>query len=202
MSGDRILGAALCGAFLLLSLSGPSQADTDDNLMHRRPWESCRYCHGDAPANGLPPIPVINGQFGPYLEKQLADYRAGRRQDPSRMMGSALALLGLQNDRTVARHFNDLPPPVRTRDRSWTRGAALYWTGRRGVPACAGCHGGPNRTSSLPRVFGQGKRYLRRQLLNFASGVRANDRGRVMRRIAGELNTQEMEAISEYLSRD
>ena len=200
MSRVYLIGAALCGPFLLLGLAAPTQADAGDELMHREPWESCRYCHGEAPADGVPPIPVIDGQFGPYLEKQLADYRAGRRQDPSRMMQSALALLEPQHERAVAQHFNRLPPPTGAPDRDWTPGAALYWTGRPGVPACSGCHGSPNPASSLPRLFGQGKAYLLAQLRGFATGSRSNDRGRVMRRIAAELDARETEAVADYLA--
>jgi cytochrome c553 len=202
MSGKWTLGAALCGPFLSMIVCGHALADAGDGLMHRQPWESCRYCHGGAPADDLPPpVPVIDGQSGPYIEKQLADYRSGRRGDSSMLMGSALLLLDPRNDRAVARHFEHLPPPASAPDTGWSQGASLYWKGRSGVPACAGCHGGPDRGSSLPRVFGQGKRYLLRQLLGFASGARANDRDRVMRRIAVELNTQEMEAVSDYLAR-
>lgn len=201
MPGKRTLGAALCGPLLLTALSGSAHPGTGDDLMQREPWESCRYCHDEAPADGLPPIPVIDGQFGPYVEKQLADYRAGRRRDPSQMMQSALALLEPQDEPAVARHFGHLPPPVGAPTEDWGTGASLYWNGRAGVPACSGCHGACDTSPSLPRLFGQGKAYLLDQLRGFASGARANDRGHSMRRIAGELNAQEMEAVADYLAR-
>lgn len=200
-SGRWIPGAALCGPLLLALLSGPA-CSADDNLMHPQPWEGCLYCHGRVPADALPPpTPVIDGQSGPYIEKQLEDYRSGRRDDSSMLMGSALLLLDPRDDRVVARHFEGLPPPASIADTDWSPGASLYWKGRSDVPACVDCHGGRDRGSALPRLFGQGKRYLVRQLRGFASGARANDRDRVMRRIADQLNAQEMEAVSDYLAR-
>lgn len=168
--------------------------------MHRQPWEACRYCHGEEPADGVAPIPVINGQFGPYLEKQLADYRAGLRQDPSQMMLSALALLDERDDRTVVQHFSRLPPPAGAPDTDWSPGASLYWRGRPGVPACAGCHGASTASPSLPRLFGQGKAYLLDQLHRFRNGARSNDREGVMRRIAVALDPREAEALADYLA--
>jgi cytochrome c553 len=186
---------------LLVALSASAFPDTGNDLMQRQPWENCRYCHGTAPADGVPPIPVIDGQFQPYIEKQLADYRAGRRRDPSQMMQSALALLAPRDEAAVARHFGHLSPPAGPATEDWGAGATLYWNGRTGVPACAGCHGGAGTSPSLPRLFGQGKAYLLEQLRRFASSARANDRGHGMRRIAGELSAQEMEAVADYLAR-
>lgn len=210
MLQGRVTGAAFRGPFwycagLLLCgcwLAGPALAGADDgdDLMHREPWESCRYCHGAAAVDGTPPVPVIDGQVQGYIEKQLADFRSGARPDPNRMMASALVLLDPQDDSVVARYFSSQPPPATGHPQTRSPGASIYWNGRGERPACAGCHGWPSPQSPNPDLFGQGAAYLVQQLRGFATGSRNNDFGGMMQRVAGQLTEEDMVSVASYLA--
>ena len=66
------------------------------------------------------------------------------------------------------------------------------------VATCAGCHGANgegNAASNFPRIAGQPKSYLARQLMNYANGSRKNP---VMEPIAKGLTPQQIDAIAAY----
>ncbi len=67
-----------------------------------------------------------------------------------------------------------------------------------GVAACASCHGARGEgiaASGFPRIAGQPKNYLTKQLMNYASGSRNNP---VMTPIAKTLTPQQIGAVSAY----
>ena len=68
------------------------------------------------------------------------------------------------------------------------------------VATCAGCHGANgegNPASNFPRIAGQPKAYLARQLKNYADGSRKNQ---VMEPIAKGLTAQQIDAVAAYFS--
>jgi cytochrome c553 len=67
-----------------------------------------------------------------------------------------------------------------------------------GVAACASCHGAQGEgiaASSFPRIAGQPKNYLAKQLMNYASGSRNNP---IMTPIAKTLTPEQIGAVSAY----
>ncbi|MGN6390450.1 MAG: c-type cytochrome [Burkholderiaceae bacterium] len=67
-----------------------------------------------------------------------------------------------------------------------------------GVTACVSCHGAQGQgmpAGGFPRIAGQSREYLSRQLQNFANGSRNNP---VMSPIAKAMTPQQMELVSEY----
>lgn len=168
----------------------------------------CMPCHGPAVDTaqlppGAPPIPTLDGQHAEYLEKQLREFKAGRRKND--LMAPILANMSKRRFPELAAHFASQPPARRTVETPQLaeRGRALYEQGNAatGVPACVGCHL-PNGvgTPRYPRLAGQRQTYVVQQLTNFKKRARTNDRAHVMRNIAGNLSDEEMVAIAEYLA--
>lgn len=81
-------------------------------------------------------------------------------------------------------------------------GARLTTQGNgRGAAPCVACHGadgGGQAAAGFPRLAGLNAAYLRKQLEDFASGVRANP---TMQPMAAALNTEERAALADYYSR-
>ncbi|MBI4084133.1 MAG: c-type cytochrome [Candidatus Lambdaproteobacteria bacterium] len=77
-------------------------------------------------------------------------------------------------------------------------GADLFLT-----RTCIACHGKDAKTPLLPeypKLAGQNKAYLLRQMKDIKSGARANGNSDAMRGVMPLVNEQEMELIAEYLS--
>ena len=69
-----------------------------------------------------------------------------------------------------------------------------------GVAACATCHGQKAYgTAQLPRLAGQGARYLENQLKSFNRRERTNDNA-VMHSIASRLTELEVKAVAAFIS--
>lgn len=168
----------------------------------------CLPCHGPAIDTAqlppeAPPIPTLDGQHAEYLEKQLREFKAGRRKNA--LMAPILANMSKGRFRELAAHFASQTPVPRAvqNPQLVERGRVLYEQGNEttGVPGCVGCHL-PNGvgTPRYPRLAGQRQTYIVQQLTNFKNRVRTNDRAHVMRNIAGNLSDEEMVAIAEYLA--
>jgi len=165
----------------------------------------CLPCHREAPAAtpGAPPFPKLDGQQAAYLDKQLRDYKSGKRKGA--IMPALIGNLKKQQLSIMAAHFASQTPARGTAENPElaARGKVLYEEGNRatGVPGCVGCHlpdgVGYHR---YPRLAGQLQAYVVQQLLEFKSGARSNDRAHVMRAVAGRLTEDEMRAVAEYLA--
>lgn len=67
---------------------------------------SCAGCHGTAGISNNPAWPNLAGQQKNYLEKQLRDFRSGKRQDPLMTpMAKPLSDKDIQN---LAAYYNSL----------------------------------------------------------------------------------------------
>jgi cytochrome c553 len=168
----------------------------------------CLPCHGGgaaaAPtAPGAPAFPRLDGQHAAYLEKQLREYKSGKRKSP--VMAPLVGTLKSGQIRAMASHFASQTPArgaVEHADLA-ARGKAVYEEGNRttGVPACVGCHlPGAVGSARYPRLAGQRAAYTVQQLTEFKSGTRNNDRAHVMRALAGRLTDEEIRAVAEYLA--
>lgn len=161
---------------------------------------ACQPCHG---AQAAPTFPRLDGQHAAYLEKQLREYKSGKRQ--SDVMAPLIAVLKKGQIAGMAAHFAGQTPAqgaVQSPDLAG-RGKALYEDGNRatGVPGCIGCHLANGAGSQrYPRLAGQPQAYTVQQLADFKSGKRSNDRASVMRHVAGRLTDDEMKAVAEYVA--
>ncbi|MEJ2508731.1 MAG: cytochrome c4 [Gammaproteobacteria bacterium] len=195
-------GCLFAGALCLLS--APAGADALDGT-YSAPYESCGFCHGYDGNVSTDRFPSIAGQTVAYLTKQLRDYRAGHRAAGGEMTPAARAL-DEHDLQTVARYFAGQTPRLRVDDESGADlglGRRLYLRGKPGVFACIACHVPRGRPAPFgyPRVLGQNAAYVRRQMHDYRSGRRRNDRFGVMRSIARRLSAREIAAVSEYAAR-
>ena len=166
---------------------------------------ACLPCHagGAAGPQVAPTFPKLDGQHAAYVEKQLREYKSGKRK--SDIMAPIFGALKKQQIPGMAAHFASQTPARGAVENPEVaaRGKVLYEEGNRatGVPGCIGCHL-PDGVGSqrYPRLAGQRQAYTVQQLMDFKSGTRSNDRARVMRLVAGRLTEEEMRAVAEYLA--
>ena len=165
---------------------------------------ACLPCHAaGAGTQAAPTFPKLDGQHAAYLEKQLREYKTGKRT--SDIMAPIFGALKKQQIPGMAAHFASQTPTrgaVENQDLA-ARGKVLYEEGNRttGVPGCIGCHMANGVGSQrYPRLAGQRQAYTVQQLMDFKSGKRSNDRAHVMRALAGRLTDEEMKAVAEYVA--
>jgi cytochrome c553 len=68
---------------------------------------------------------------------------------------------------------------------------------KRGIAACASCHGPGGYRIGAPALTKQNETYIDQQLHAFALGTRANDMNMPMRTIAAMLTESEMRALAQ-----
>jgi cytochrome c553 len=152
----------------------------------------CAACHGPAGVPTTPATtPIIWGQQGSYLFKELHDFRSGDRESP--IMGGIAKNVKQEDMRKIAAYF-----------------AAKTWPAKQGTataeePAilknlnCRACHqqnfeGGP----PAPRLAGLSYEYLVGAMKAFADGTRTNNLD--MPGFMKALSETDREAIAKYLS--
>ena len=168
---------------------------------------ACAPCHGGsggaAGPQAAPNFPKLDGQHAAYLDKQLREYKSGKRK--SAVMAPIIGALKKQQIPEMSKHFASQTPARGTvqNPQSATPGKALYEEGNRGtgVPGCVGCHLPDGAGSArYPRLAGQPQAYIVQQLADFKSGTRSNDRAHVMRAVAGRLTDDEIRSVADYLA--
>ena len=164
--------------------------------MNREVFVTCEPCHGPAAAGRQARnAPAIAAQEPWYLERQIENFKAGRRgthdQDlyGMQMRPMALELQTPERVRAVVDYISSLPHPRQelTVQGDTKKGAELFLV-------CAVCHGEDGRgdaTVGAPRLTVQQDWYLVRQIRNFKEGLRgyhADDRyGQEMKPMTGTL---------------
>lgn len=184
------------GLVLIMS-AGPTGADSllvDDAA----PWETCGECHGLTGISPVPRFPHLAGQDRAYIEKQLRDFRAGRRGNDGGQMSGSTAGLTEETIGLVAAHFGAQVPPPATPGPANGDARPLIERGdpARGLPACNACHS----ATGTPRLGGQHAGYLAKQLDDFRTGRRSNDGDGVMRAVAAALTDAEIQALARTLA--
>ncbi len=161
----------------------------------------CSTCHGPegwgVPASGYP---EIAGQLKDVIIKQLADFRAGNRDNPiMNAFVTPRVLTGPQDIADVAAYVSQLPMSPRN-ERGFAlrieEGKKLY------QKLCADCHGDrgegdPKRHA--PRIQGQHYSYLMRQFNWIRNGYRRNANKKMQEQIQN-ITSSEQVAIMSYLS--
>ncbi|AGA91516.1 cytochrome c553 [Thioflavicoccus mobilis 8321] len=165
--------------------------------------ELCIACHTMDGNAVVPAFPKLAGLHAAYLEKQLSDFANGyRKQEP---MESFAKQLSPKEIRTLANYFSAQRrhDGVVTEPDLLERGREIFHEGDKenGVPACAGCHKPDG--SGTPRsvmIAGQNAPYVAQQLTMFKNDERTNDRGMLMRTVAGRLTQEEIQAVAQYVA--
>lgn len=165
---------------------------------------ACIACHGiDGRGNGAGAPRLVALDRG-YLAAQLEAYASGRRRHPE-MEAIARKLTPSQQD-AVSAYYAGLPfvSAMTARTSPLDLAAMLYQQGdrRRGLAACASCHGarGEGVGPANPPLAGQPAAYLAEQLDRWRAGSRRNDPENVMLKISRALSRSEAAAVAAYAS--
>jgi cytochrome c553 len=163
---------------------------------------ACIACHGAAGNSTIAQNPKLAAQGGPYIAKQLHDFKGGARNNPV-MTPIAKAL----NDQDVANLIAYLdkqkaaPGAAKNKD-TVELGKKIFRGGiaEKSVPACASCHSadGHGIPSQFPRLAGQHQDYTAAQLTAFRAGTRKNSDQ--MNKIASRMSDQEIQAVADYVA--
>lgn len=161
----------------------------------------CAACHG-ADGNSMISLnPKLAGQHAPYIEKQLTEFKSGKRQNA--VMSGMAATLSEQDMKNLAAYFSSQKITLGEAKSNGpgSVGEKIYRAGikENGTPACAACHGptGAGLPKQFPRLAGQHADYTLAQLKAFRTGERAN--GPMMTAIATKLTDAQMAAVADYI---
>ena len=163
---------------------------------------ACVACHTIDGSRGAPTNPILAGQHGEYLVKQLREFKSGARENA--IMRGFASTLSDDDMRNVAAYYASKPAVLgEARDKDLVRlGERIYRGGiaDRQVPACAGCHGanGAGIPAQYPRLSGQHAEYTEASLIAYRAGTRKNNAQ--MLGIAAKMNDREIKAVSDYIA--
>ncbi|MES2917971.1 MAG: c-type cytochrome [Pseudomonadota bacterium] len=210
-------------AALSLGLASLAQASTmpkGDAAAGEAKAAACGACHGADGNSMAPTFPRLAGQGARYTYKQLQDFKAGLRVNPT-MQGMAFGLTDQDMADVAEFYAKQTAGTGMAKADLAKKGAQLYRGGNaaKGLAACSGCHnpaGKGNAPAGFPRLGGQHADYVKAQLQGFrAAGrndtvadpalKRANDAAKPgelgpMQMVAAKLSDEEIEALSSFIS--
>jgi cytochrome c553 len=171
----------------------------------------CAGCHGGDGNSEDATFPRLAGQYEVYIVKQIRDFQSGVRANNETMAGMAATVASVEDAKDIAAFFANKKmtkkPLTPIDDKLAKQGEKLFTEGnpKSGVYACINCHGerGKGKSETIqqfPRIGGQHRDYLIKQLTELRDGTRANDPGGMMSDIAKKLTDPEIKAVSEYLA--
>ncbi|MCB4359417.1 c-type cytochrome [Quatrionicoccus australiensis] len=169
----------------------------------------CVACHGADGNSAVSANPILAGQVPEYLAKQLHNFKSVDGKPAVRnnaiMAGMAAAVPDEEIANVAAWFASQKIKPAAAKDEKLIALGQKIWRQgdfKKGVPACAGCHGpsGAGLPAQYPRLAGQYQEYTEAQLKAFRSEERANDPEKMMRTIAAKLSDPEMKAVAEYIA--
>ncbi|MEI6859430.1 MAG: cytochrome c4 [Shewanella sp.] len=170
----------------------------------------CSACHGVDGNSMIDMYPKLAGQQATYLIKQLHDFQSAAktsgkegRNDP--IMGGMALMLNEQDIEDVAAYYSSQTKAIIEIKDIPILGERLYKGGdmTRGITACIACHGPEgvgNELAGFPEIGGQHANYLKIQLNKFSDTNRNNDLNGMMQDIAKKLTSDDIEALSKYIS--
>lgn len=194
---------------ILATLSTPALAAGDAEAGKNKSM-LCSACHGVDGNSMIDMYPKIAGQQESYLNKQLHDLRQAARtggkegrNDP--LMTPMSAALSDQDIDDLAAYFSSQTLIVSEVKDVPALGEQLYKGGDlvRGITACIACHGPSGQGSEaagFPAIAGQHANYIKIQLNKFHDTTRNNDLNGMMQDVAKQLTSEDIEALSKYIS--
>jgi cytochrome c553 len=189
-------------ATALASEAAPASMKPDLAKGQAKSTEVCGACHTADGSRGSPANPILQGQHPDYIVKQLAEFKADKRQNP--IMKGFASTLSDQDMKNVAAFYGSTrakPGFAKNKDLV-PLGEKIYRGGLadRSIAACAGCHGpnGSGIPAQYPRLAGQHADYTELQLNNFRSGARKNSPQ--MTGITLEMTDKEIKAVADYIA--
>jgi len=164
----------------------------------------CSTCHGARGISVAPMFPNLAAQQAPYLVAQLKAFRDRSRADPhaQAFMWGMAAQLTDSAIADIAAYFA-AQPAAKGAPADPTEAAAgkkIFEGGieAKQVQACQSCHmKNAEGNAVFPRLAGQHREYLEKQLEVFATGLRANP---IMHETAKNLSALQISQVAAYLS--
>ena len=163
-------------------------------------YEVCSACHlpsGSGRPDGT--FPQLAGQHKTVLIKQIADIRAGRRDNPI-MYPFAKTLTDPQELADVAAYLETLPiPPNNGKGPGGDHlkvGKELY---DRDCVKCHGANGEGSAEKFYPVLAGQHYAYLLRQIRDIAAGKRRNANPDMVK-VVKTYSDDQLQAVTDYMS--
>lgn len=175
-------------------VSAPKSAEQTVNTV-------CAACHAPDGNSVITLNPKLAGQHPEYLEKQLMEFKSGKRANA--VMSGMAAALSDSEMKALAAYFasKKLTLGQASKNGAGSLGEKIYRAGipAVNVPACAACHGpnGAGIPKQFPRLHGQHADYTLAQLKAFRSGERAN--APMMMAISAKMSDAEMAAVADYI---
>jgi len=161
----------------------------------------CAACHGADGNSAITLNPKLASQHPEYIEKQLTEFKSGKRANA--VMSGMAAGLSEQEIKDLAAYFaaKKLNLGQATKNGAGSLGEKIYRGGvaATGVPACASCHSpnGAGLPKQFPRIGGQHADYTLAQMKAFRTAERAN--APMMMAIAAKMTDAEMAAVADYI---
>jgi cytochrome c553 len=167
----------------------------------RKLYRTCVVCHGpEGWGNRAGTYPQIAGQLPTVLIKQLADIRAGNRDNPTMKPFTTLRVLpNAQAIADVAAYIAQLPMTTsngKGPGMSLDRGKEIY------DKECAECHGYEgegNNVYHIPALYAQHFQYLQRQFEWIRRGHRRNADKKMQEQIR-YMNPRDIMLVMDYTS--
>ena len=167
----------------------------------------CASCHGARGRGVSSAFPKLAAQQKLYLETQLKAFRDRTRADPmaqAYMWGMTSQLTDETIAALAAYYAEQTALPGKASDpRLAESGKAIFEAGvaAAGVPACQTCHGPRAEGNAVfPRLAGQYKEYLVKQLVSFKTQIRAEAAAPPMHAVTAGITLAQIEAVATYAS--
>ena len=164
----------------------------------------CSTCHGAKGISVSPIFPNLAAQTPQYLDLELKAFRDRSRADPhaQAFMWGMAAQLTDDTIKQIAAYFAEQPPahgePAGKAEVA--AGKKIFDEGieKQDVQACVSCHGDQAQgNEAFPRLAGQRRSYLEKQLEAFAAELRANE---IMHENSKKLTARQISELAAYLS--
>jgi cytochrome c553 len=164
----------------------------------------CSTCHGPQGISTSPTFPNLAAQTPQYLEAQLKAFRDHSRADPhaQAFMWGMAAQLTDPTIKEIAAYFSKQPAArgESAAPAEVAAGKKIFGEGieKQDVPACMSCHGDAAQGNEVfPRLAGQRRGYIEKQLEAFATNLREND---IMHQNSTKLTARQISDVAAFLS--
>lgn len=190
----------VAGLVLATGLAEAQEKSAPPDLVRR----VCSTCHGLNGVSISPMFPHLAGQQTVYLDTQLKAFRDRSRADPHAqafMWGMAAQLTDATITEIAAYFAAQRPAAGKPAGHEETvAGQKIFEEGvpAQQVPPCQSCHGDKAAGNGpFPRLAGQHRSYLERQLAAFISSARANE---LMHENSKNLTALQVSQLAAFLS--
>jgi cytochrome c553 len=191
-------GAAWRAALAVLAvLALPAAACAYDAAAGQKKAEAvCAACHGPGGRSTVATVPALAEQQPRYIILALYQFRAGNRK--SAQMSPFAAALSDDDLGNLAAYYaaQKAAPPANAGDSKTAAAAGRLIE----ADHCNQCHGpGLAGDEHIPRLAGQHREYLQKQLLGFKAAARGDIDGN-MTSAAQALSAADIDRLADYIS--